>query len=405
MDNVNIYTVSGLTKEIRFALENNFHDIWVEGEVSNFTGSSAGHAYFSIKDENSLLKCVMFKGRGARNGFTPEDGMHVLCGGRISVYDKRGQYQLYVKNIEPRGKGALQVAFEKLKAKLYEEGLFSETAKKALPVLPVCVGVITSPTGAAVRDILKVAKRRYPNIEVLIRPVKVQGPEAKDDLAQAVGEMNEFNRRVAEKKEKGHRIDVIILGRGGGSLEDLWPFNEEVVARAIYASEIPVTSAVGHEIDYTISDFVADLRAPTPSAAAELVVPLKNELDGRVKKYAEKMYLDVKKNVEMMEKTVERLKRSYVLRAPLNVFSQKEQQVDELAAKAKYRMGHYMELARRDLDAVSGKLKALSPLAVLERGYTITFSGGRVIRTVKDVKKNDLFETKFADGSAISRVE
>ncbi|MFQ5952626.1 MAG: exodeoxyribonuclease VII large subunit, partial [Candidatus Omnitrophota bacterium] len=244
-EDTKVYTVSELTRDIRLVLEGSFPEVWVEGEVSNFKIYSSGHAYFSIKDENSVLNCVMFRNNSSRVDFAVEDGLHVLCFGRISVYDKRGQYQLYVSKIEPRGKGALQLAFEQLKEKLRKEGFFNVERKRPLPFLPMHIGVVTSPTGAAVRDILKVARRRFANVEITLRPVKVQGDEAKHEIAQAIEEFNEFNHYLVETESEEHPVDVLIVGRGGGSLEDLWPFNEEKVARSIYASEIPIISAVG----------------------------------------------------------------------------------------------------------------------------------------------------------------
>ncbi len=401
-----VYTVTQLTKDIRFALEDTFHEVWVEGEVSNFTLSSAGHAYFSLKDKNSLLNCVLFKGNSTRLSFDIEAGLHVLCCGRISVYDKRGQYQLYVNRIEPYGKGALQLAFEQLKEKLYKEGLFGEDHKKPLPVLPMRIGVVTSPTGAAVRDIVNIARRRFSNIEITICPVMVQGDKAKDEIARAIGELNEYNRYLAETgNEKEHPIDVIIVGRGGGSLEDLWAFNEEIVVRAIYDSEIPVISAVGHEIDYTISDFVADLRAPTPSAAAELVIPLKTELTGRIEKSRDRLYMTMKAKTDVLEKILKNSRDSYVLRAPMNVFLQMKQQVDDLVRTATSGINHSLELKQRELGTAQGKLHALSPLAVLDRGYSITFKDDLAVKDSATLAQGDILRTRFARGEVTSKVE
>jgi len=251
-----VYTVSELTFNIRARLEQNFGTVWVEGEISNFVNHQSGHMYFSIRDKQSVLSCVLFRSMNAHLKFEIKNGMQVLCFGKISVYDKRGQYQLYVERIEPKGAGALTIAFEQLKEKLNKEGLFDEAGKIPIPYLPTRVGVITSPTGAAIRDILNVAKRRFSNIEIILNPVRVQGDMAKGEIVEALDLFNTLEN-----------VDVIILGRGGGSLEDLWPFNEEMVARAVYRSGIPVVSAVGHEVDWTICDFVSDKRAPTPSAA------------------------------------------------------------------------------------------------------------------------------------------
>ncbi len=400
-----IYSVTELTRDVKFVLEDSFRQVWVEGEVSNFKAYSSGHMYFSIKDENSVLKCVMFRNANASLKFKLEDGMHVLLCGKISVYEKRGDYQLYVNIIEPRGKGALQIAFEQLKAKLSKEGLFDEAHKKPLPFLPAHVGVVTSATGAAIRDILNVAKRRFTNIEITIRPVKVQGDEAKDDIVQALKEFNEFNNYIIEKKKKDHPVDVIILGRGGGSLEDLWPFNEEKVAKAIYESEIPIISAVGHQIDFTISDFVADFRAPTPSAAAELVIPVKRELKARVEDCAGKMRAALRSKLNIAESELKNLKESYILRTPMNLVLQLGQQIDDFTKTATKGIKYMMEIKKQDLGRVAGKLDMLSPLSVLERGYSITFKDDSIIRDSAVLKKGDLIHSRFLKGKTVSRVE
>ncbi len=400
-----VYTVTELTRDIRFVLEDTFEEVWVEGEISNFTVSAAGHAYFSMKDESSLLNCVLFKGNGSRITFEIEDGLHVLCRGRVSVYVKKGAYQLYVERMEPKGKGALQLAFEQLKKKLLKEGLFDEARKKPIPFLPARVGAVTSPTGAAIRDILKVAKRRYSNVEITIRPVKVQGEGAAEEIAGAIEELNEFNRLLKKGPGEEHPIDVIIVGRGGGSLEDLWAFNEEVVARAISASEIPVISAVGHEIDYTISDFTADLRAPTPSAAAELAVPRKSDLIARIAECRLRLYAAAKKRINALETTVENLKGSYVLRAPTNVLLQLRQQVDDLAKLATSSVTHLVEISEKKRETAAGKLHALSPLAVLERGYSITFRDGKVVKEAAKVTIGDILETRLFKGKVKSKIE
>lgn len=400
-----IYSVTRLTRDIRTILEDNFREIWVEGEISNFKRYPSGHLYFSLKDENSVINCVLFKNSAEKLKFDIDDGITVLGRGRISVYDKRGQYQFYVSSMEPRGKGALQLAFEQLKAKLLEEGLFDESRKRPMPVLPLRVGVVTSPAGAAIEDILNVARRRFSNIEITIRPVRVQGTEAKNEIAAAIEELNEYSGRIKKGEIDAHGIDVIIVGRGGGSLEDLWPFNEEIVARAIFASDIPVISAVGHEVDYTISDFVADLRAPTPSAAAELVMPRKKDLEGNVKAMADRMILHMKNRLEFLEERLENLKESYVLRAPLNVFTQLRQHIDDLIADVYSAMDRVMIRKSRDLSEVSGKMGALSPLSVLERGYSITFKNGEALKNVSDVLPGDTIETKLSVGSVKSRVE
>ena len=400
-----VYTVTRLTRDIKDILEQGFTEVWVEGEISNFKRYPSGHLYFSLKDDSSVISCVLFSSSSSRLGFDPADGMNVLSRGRISVYEKRGQYQFYVSSMEPKGKGALQLAFEQLKEKLRGEGLFDEERKRPLPALPVRVGVVTSPAGAAIEDILNVARRRFANVEVTIRPVRVQGEGAKDEIASAIGELNEYNGLIKQGKCGGHEIDVIIAGRGGGSLEDLWAFNEEVVARAIAASEIPVISAVGHEVDYTIADFTADFRAPTPSAAAELVMPRKTDLEDSIKGLTARMYWAVKSAMEILEGKLESLKKSYVMKAPLNVFVQLRQQVDDLACEARLAAERAMELKARDLAGLAGKMRALSPLAVLERGYSITFIGGKALKDASEVSPGDELETRLAKGSIKSRVE
>ncbi len=400
-----VYTVSELTRDIKFVLEDAFSSVWVEGEVSNYVLSSSGHAYFSLKDKDSILKCVLFKNSASGSAsFRIEDGMHLLVSGRISVYGQRGVYQLYVEHVEPRGKGALGLAFEQLKKKLHKEGLFDEARKKALPILPVHIGIVTSPTGAAIKDILKVMRRRFANVEVTLRPAKVQGDTAKNDIALAIKELNEYNRELLDEGA-AHPIDVMIVGRGGGSLEDLWPFNEEIVARAIYDSEIPVISAVGHEIDYTIADFAADLRAPTPSAAAEIAIPRKEDLENRVSALKDRASVAVSGKIGGLEQEVTALRESYVLRAPVNVVLQMKQRVDDLLKTVVTGIEHAMEIRRGELSAVCGKLHVLSPLAVLDRGYSITLRDGEVVKDAKSLRAGEDVVTRLARGRFRAKVE
>ncbi|MBU1084301.1 MAG: exodeoxyribonuclease VII large subunit, partial [Candidatus Omnitrophica bacterium] len=359
---------------------------------------------FSLKDKESLLNCVLFKGSGSKIKFTVKDGMQVVCAGRISVYDKRGQYQLYASEIEPKGKGALQLAFEQLKDKLSKEGIFDEKHKKAIPRVPLHVGIVTSPTGAAIKDILKVAKRRFENVDISIRPVRVQGEGSASEIAEAIKELNDYNGYIERTSSGEHPIDVIIVGRGGGSLEDLWSFNEEEVARAIYNSNIPVVSAVGHEIDYTISDFTADMRAPTPSAAAELILPRKEDLIARITQSRRGLYSAMKATVENLRTTVEGLGESYVLRNPVNVLLRMKQEIDEKVRGINTFISHFLDIKRKDLNGLAGKLHMLSPLAVLERGYSITLSGGSAIKDIRSVRKGDSIETRMHGGYISSTV-
>ncbi|RMD96216.1 MAG: exodeoxyribonuclease VII large subunit, partial [Calditrichaeota bacterium] len=272
------YTVSELTREIKILLETRIPEVWVEGEISNFTHHSSGHMYFLLKDEHAQISCVMWRSRNNTLFFTPQDGMKIIVRGRITVYEKRGNYQLEVLQLHPAGVGELQLAFEQLKNRLRKEGLFDPAHKKPIPPYPERIGIVTSPTGAAIRDMIHILQRRFPPVEIILNPVRVQGEGAAVEIAQAIDQFNRYGQ-----------VDVLIVGRGGGSLEDLWAFNEEIVARAIFRSQIPVISAVGHEVDFSISDFVADLRAPTPSAAAELVVRNREEILAHLQKDLQKM--------------------------------------------------------------------------------------------------------------------
>jgi len=390
-----IYTVSEITKDVKFLLENNFGDVWIEGEVSNFILHSSGHMYFSLKDAKSILKCAMFKRSNDALKFRPKDGMQAICFGRISIYEARGDYQMIVERMEPKGVGALQIAFEQLKEKLSKEGLFDESHKKPIPILPSRIGIVTSPTGAAIRDILNVLSRRFVNVNVLIYPVMVQGEGSAEQIAQAINEFNDFKD-----------IDVLIVGRGGGSLEDLWAFNEEIVARAIYNSRIPVISAVGHEIDWVISDFVADMRAPTPSAAAELVVAKKEEFVSAIQNNLIRLNTAIENNLELLFSELLNLKEAYVLRQPLNVLLQYQQRTDELAKALSTRALHYVQMASQEFKTAVGRLHALSPLAILSRGYSITklFKDGKIIKDSAQLKNGDEIITRLHKGEVKSTV-
>jgi len=367
-----IYTVSQLTSSIKIVLEDSFQNIWIEGEISNFKAVS-GHFYFTLKDDKSELKCVFFKSNNEKIKFEIKNGMQVLCCGRISIYEQRGVYQLYVTKMEPKGVGALQLAFEQLKEKLFKEGLFEEAHKKPIPLIPERIGIVTSITGAAIRDILHILNKRFFNVNVVINPVKVQGDGAKEEIAAAIEEFNRLGN-----------VDVMVVGRGGGSLEDLWAFNEEIVARAIYNSKIPVISAVGHEIDWTICDFVADIRAATPSVAAEIVIAKKSELSDRL---------------DEIEKKIKDF--------PIDIVREYEQRLDEIEESMALRFKHYVELKEENFKSLSEKLDMLSPVGILDRGYSISFklSDRKIIKNNKDIKKGDLVETRVSKGSFTSKVE
>jgi len=391
-----IYTVAELNKYIRVILEDSFPAVWVEGEISNFIQHSSGHMYFSLRDAGGVLKCAMFARSNAKLKFKPKDGMKAICFGKISVYEPRGDYQLIVEEIEPKGVGALQLQFQQLKEKLAKEGLFDERHKVPIPPLPYRIGIVTSPTGAAIKDILNVTRRRFSNIEIIINPVRVQGEGAKDEIASAIRQFNKLKN-----------IDVMIVGRGGGSLEDLWAFNEEVVARAIYDSEIPVISAVGHEIDFTIADFVADLRAPTPSAAAELVIPKKEDLKNIIDTHTTRLKNALAAKLDMLAQKLRTLRESYILRQPLNLVTQYEQMIDDLRKDITIRIEHLVRMRQEGFNLMAQKLEALSPLAILNRGYSITsrLPDGMIVKDAAQLKKGDKVETKLGRGKFTGTVE
>lgn len=398
METRKIYTVTELNSEIKKLIEPKFADVWVEGEISNFKIYSSGHAYFSLKDEGSQIQCAMFSDAAARLKFVPEDGLAAVCRGRVSLYVKSGRHQVVVYSMEPKGKGSLQLAFEQLKKKLAAEGLFDEGRKRSLPMLPSRIGVVTSPTGAAIRDILAVINRRFANVRVLVYPTAVQGDNAKNEIAAGIKYLN----------ENYPELDVLLVGRGGGSYEDLWAFNEEPVARAIFASKIPVISCVGHEIDFTIADFVADVRAPTPSAAAELVVRNKSELDGRIRRLAAGLVSSTRRVAAERSAVLERLAASGFLKNPAEYVERRAQDMDYLAEKLASAAAGFEREKRHMLEKISGKLHLLSPLAILSRGYAVVWkihpsaapsSGGEVLlKDSKDVKSKDRVKIRLKSG-------
>ena len=390
-----VLTVSELTRNIRFSLEENFSSVWVEGEVSNFKSHTSGHMYFSLKDEEAQLSVVMFRRENLGLKFELKEGLKVVIFGRISVYPIRGQYQLYAEKIEPKGVGALQLRFQQLKEKLMKEGLFDEARKKPLPFLPKRIAIVTSIDGAALHDILHVLDRRFPGADLLICPVPVQGASAADAIAEAISDLNAYGG-----------IDVMIVGRGGGSLEDLWAFNEEIVARAIFASAIPVISAVGHEVDFTIADFVADLRAATPSAAAEIVLPVKNELSLGVSMLKNRMDQSVRSQIRRLKEDLSALKQSRVLKDPLAVFEAVFQRLDELKKNLIFRFSNLLLFKKEKIAALMGQLEALGPLEVLKRGFSVTLNdAGKAIGSYRLVRPGDRIRTKLKEGFLISQVK
>jgi len=391
-------SVSELTRRIRGQLENTFGDIWVRGEISNFRKPVSGHAYFVLKDASAQLKAVMFRGSLAKLKFNLQDGMEVLLHGKIAVYEPRGEYQIIGDTLEPVGVGALQLAFEQLKMKLAKEGLFDPKHKKPIPKLPRRIGIVTSPTGAAVKDILKVLSRRFPNREILILPANVQGEKAAGEIAAAISLAEKWNSLKPERA-----IDVLIVGRGGGSIEDLWPFNEEVVARAIYACPIPIISAVGHEIDVTIADFVADLRAPTPSAAAEIVVPLKDELKKLVDFQTHRLVTTLKRSLDRTRLHLGHLTSRLV--DPRQKIKNLQESFRFLRDKLMRAMRTQLLFSRKTLESRIQMLNTLSPLQVLARGFSLTSdTQGKIIRSVTSVQPGSRIVTRLTDGTLVSEV-
>ncbi|HYL47534.1 MAG TPA: exodeoxyribonuclease VII large subunit, partial [Candidatus Limnocylindrales bacterium] len=419
-----VFTVTQLTAKIRDLLARNFSDIWVEGEISNCREAQSGHIYFTLKDDRSQVRCVFFKQQQRGIKFRPEDGLHVTVRGSISVYEARGEYQIYVENIEPVGLGALQLAFEQLKKRLEAEGLFSAARKKPLPLLPNKIGLITSPRGAAVRDVVRILRRRFPNVHLTVFPVRVQGEGSAEEIIKA---LKFFNQKKL--------VDVLILARGGGSLEDLWSFNEEIVARAIAASTIPVISGVGHETDFTIADFVADVRASTPSAAAELVVQTRREFDKHIAELRGALAEQMRYRILVLSRRVHELSARRGFRRPLDLLRQQRQRADEMTsrlalglraqleksrkrftaahlrimsfdfrariaafrlrlekrgAELSIRAERLLRAKRERLDRLRLQLDERSPLRVLERGYAIaTDASGTVLRDSAQVALGD----------------
>jgi exodeoxyribonuclease VII large subunit len=390
-----IYTISELNQQVRNLLETNFNRIWVEGEISNFVCPSSGHRYFSLKDKNAQVRCAMFRGHNNRLKFQPESGMHVIVFARVSLYEGRGDFQLIVEKIEEVGFGRLQRAFEQLKQQLSTEGLFDEKHKQPLPEFPQHIGVITSPTGAAIHDILSVLKRRFPLAPVIIYPTLVQGNEAATKIVKALQLAN-------QRKE----CDVLLVTRGGGSIEDLWPFNEEIVARAIFASKIPVVSGVGHEIDFTIADFVADHRAPTPSAAAEHISPNQHELLQYLEKTTQRLNYSINKNCEHQQINLSNLAQRIKRCHPIQQLQDKTQTLDCVEQNLTAVILRLLENKQNKLQLVSRALNAISPLATLQRGYAIiTDQKNKVIRKSSMVKIGEQINAKLAQGKLQCMVE
>ncbi|PYN42143.1 MAG: exodeoxyribonuclease VII large subunit [Candidatus Rokuibacteriota bacterium] len=411
-----VLTVSELTRRLQEVLEDRFPAVWVEGEISNFRLYGSGHAYFTLKDADAQVRAVLFRNRGRRIKFEPADGLHVMAFGSIEVYPQRGEYQMVIELLEPKGLGALQLAFEQLKTRLQAEGLFEQARKRELPRFPRKIGIVTSPSGAAIRDMLRVIGRRFGELHIVIAPCRVQGEGAAEEIAQGLRDLNALGG-----------VDVIIVGRGGGSLEDLWAFNEEIVARAIAGSKVPVVSAIGHEVDFTIADFVADLRAPTPSAAAELVVREKQavvdslgQLRARLERFAARPLRDLERRVDELTARLRREIRSELGRAnhrvvlvtralrasdPVARVANDRHRLENLQSRLITSLTRRCDHARYGLRTAVGRLDSLSPLAVLGRGYSLTRTPtGEVVHSPAQVQVGDGIRVLLHRGSLDARV-
>ncbi len=410
-------TVNQLTRYIKYKIDNdtNLNEVYLKGEISNFKAHSRGHFYFTLKDDKSRINAIMFSSSTKNVKFIPQDGMKVLVRGKVSVYEATGNYQIYIDEMLEDGIGNLYIAFEQLKKKLQEEGLFDESHKKKIPKIPNRIGVVTAPTGAAIKDIISTIKRRWPICEIILFPALVQGEEAHNTIVEQI------------KNAESYNLDTLIVGRGGGSIEDLWPFNEEDVARAIYNCNIPVISAVGHEIDFTIADFVADLRAPTPTGAAEMSVPQKSDVETYLKQVNIRLNKSLINKIELYKKHLKEIRKHYIFTNPITIYQSKEMTFDSLEERLKYSLKNLIHIKQNAYQTISSsivlqnpellvdkkknkylniisKLETLSPLKTLQRGYTITKKDDKVITSIKDISKKDIIEIEFKDGRIKSEV-
>ncbi len=388
-------TVSAITKYLKykFDTDDNLKNVFIKGEISNFKKHTSGHLYFSIKDEKSKINAIMFSNSAKNLTFDPIDGTKVLIVGRISIYEATGNYQIYVDEMQEDGIGNLYLAFEKLKEKLANEGLFSEDYKKPIPKYPNKIGIVTAKTGAAIKDIISTIKRRYPLVEIILFPSLVQGENAANDISNKIKQANNYD------------LDVLIVGRGGGSIEDLWPFNEEIVARTIFESKIPIISAVGHEIDFTISDFVADLRAPTPTAAAELAVPNLPNIMNTVDQLNIRLKEAILKKINYNKLYLETIKNSYILKNPLIMFANKKQQLDYLSEKLTNNINNKLDRQKLRLANLIDKLQLVNPLDILKKGYTLVYKNNEVITDFNKIKKNDVIIIKSFKHELVASVQ
>ena len=389
MEEKNYISISDINHLIKEHIDSNyyFNNVYLKGEISNFKNHTRGHLYFSLKDDNSKISAVMFYNNAIKLNFEPVDGDQVLVSGRISCYEASGTYQIYVSDMQKDGLGNLYLEYEKLKKKLADKGYFASEHKLVIPKYPNKIGVVTASTGAAIRDIMSTIKRRYPICEVILFPALVQGTGAKESIATQIN------------KAQNYDLDLLIVGRGGGSIEDLWAFNEEVVAEAIYNSKIPIISAVGHEVDFTIADYVADLRAPTPTGAAEMAVPVLADVINNISQFKIRLNEVIKNTINNKALALNKLKDSYVLKNPLALYEIKEQKLDNLFDRLNKTMLHQIEIANNKLAYLIKELKILNPLNILESGYSLTTKDSKIIKSIKDVEIDDTLNIKVTDGN------
>ncbi|MBN8706703.1 MAG: exodeoxyribonuclease VII large subunit [Bacteroidetes bacterium] len=388
----NVQTVTQLTRQLKKILEQGFPDLQIQGEISNCKMQSSGHIYLTLKDEGAQLPGVIWRGNAQNLAIKPQDGMKVIAEGELSLYEPHGKYQMIIRNLRPVGIGELQQAFEKLKQKLHAEGLFDSIYKKDLPDYPETIGIVTSPTGAAIQDLITVITRRNPMVKILLYPAKVQG---EGSAAEVVAGIEYFNK---------HPVDVLIIGRGGGSLEDLWTFNEEMVARAIFKSKIPLISAVGHEIDFTISDFVADVRAATPSQAGEIVVKERREIMDYISGLQQFLNDEIWKMITDRKKRVNSLLKSHALNRPADLVHTKMQRIDDLSIRLGQASGNLLTHKKMKLIHLGQTLQAYSPKGVLERGYSIVYHDDKIVKSADSLKKPDKIKIEFHNGTRSAEI-
>lgn len=417
MNNDKYLTITAITRYLKYKLDSDEHlkNVFLKGEISNFKAHSTGHLYFSLKDETSKINAIMFSTNAKKLKFHPQDGSKVLLVGRISVYEATGNYQIYVEDMIEDGVGNLYIAYEKLKAELAKEGLFDDSHKKKIPKIPSKVGIITAPTGAAIKDIISTIRRRFPLCETILFPSLVQGENAASDIVK--------NIKLADTYD----LDVLIVGRGGGSIEDLWPFNEEIVARAIYEANVPIISAVGHEVDFTIADFVSDLRAPTPTGAAELAVPNQTDVLKHIEQLRIRANENIYKKINYQKLYLDSLKNSFVIKSPMIMYENKKQKLDMNLEKIKNLINNILEVRKSKfnllksnyllnnpkeiykhqqirLENIIDKLNIINPLNTLKRGYTLTYSNDNIVKDIKDIKVGNVIKTRFTNGTVESTV-